>query len=551
MTRALALYRRSPSDERRAFNLGCTLQDLANTLRALGRLEEAAALQLESLELWREIGNPAWLSKCLNNIGYDRYVSGDYEGALKWYAEALRKAEEADDLRIQAMVLDGIAAAYRDRGDEERALEVYAQVFNLTSVAGNPALVSWALDGLGHAHRLAGEADRALALFEQAQSIAMREGIQAQADLSTASIGIAMAETGKAIAGSVQLEHAVAALRHANAYPDLARVLLWLAQAQYLNQQEEAAVQSLAEMVRLGRRLGCRPFSLAEGRRARSLLQWGADRLMGDQHLQKWLNDLQEIEGPVIVLSETPTVRPHIKVCALGAGQVWRDGQLLSLIDWGRSINARDLLFFLLENSPRRKEEIGAQFWPNLSPGRMTSSFHTAKYRVRRALGVDWVLYDNDRYMINPAFITYDVADFRRLTANGMQLPLNGERRDLLRQALQLYVGDYLADNSAEWILSVRQALQARFFDVLKVLLADLSSRQEFHEGLMWCQRGLEINYYHEDLHRMAMRCLMALDRATEALAHYETASRRFAEELGTPPEPETAKLASRIRSTR
>jgi tetratricopeptide (TPR) repeat protein len=89
LARALSLYRNFPADELRTFNLALTLQDLANTLRPMGRLEEAATLQLEALELLRQIGNLAQLAYCLNNVGYDRYVSGDYEGALVTYTEAL------------------------------------------------------------------------------------------------------------------------------------------------------------------------------------------------------------------------------------------------------------------------------------------------------------------------------------------------------------------------------------------------------------------------------------------------------------------------------
>ena len=168
LARALTLYRNFPADERRAFNLARTLQDLANALRPMGRLEEAATLQSEALGLLREIGNPALLAHCLNNVGYDRYVSGDYDGALTMYIEALIKAEEVEDRRLQAMILDGMAATYRDRGEFDRAMETYARVFSLTGSIGDQVLVSWALDGLGHTHRLASDLDRALALFEQA-----------------------------------------------------------------------------------------------------------------------------------------------------------------------------------------------------------------------------------------------------------------------------------------------------------------------------------------------------------------------------------------------
>ena len=69
LARALKLYRNLPVDDRRAFNLARTLQDLAYVLRPMGRLDEAATLQSEALGLLREIGNPVSLAHGLNNVG--------------------------------------------------------------------------------------------------------------------------------------------------------------------------------------------------------------------------------------------------------------------------------------------------------------------------------------------------------------------------------------------------------------------------------------------------------------------------------------------------
>src|SRR5512139_4230276 len=76
LARALTLYRSLPADELRAFNLARILQDLANALRPMGHLDEAATLQSEALRLLRDIGNPVSLAHCLNNVGYDRYIAG-------------------------------------------------------------------------------------------------------------------------------------------------------------------------------------------------------------------------------------------------------------------------------------------------------------------------------------------------------------------------------------------------------------------------------------------------------------------------------------------
>lgn len=549
LEQALVIYRRAPADNRRAFSLGRTLEDLANVLRTTGRLEEAATLQAEALTLWRQIGNPGPLARCLNNLGYDRYVAGDYDGALALYTEALTRAEEAEDQHNRAYVLDGIAAAQRDRGDSDHAIGLYRQALNLASELGDQAIMSWLLNGLGHAYRLTDDLERALSLFEQARSLAEREGIHAYANHALASLGVARVEQGHVAAGLADLNQAIDALRQSDSYLDLGRVLLWQARAHYLNHDELAAKRCLGEMVRLGHRLGCRPFALAEGRRAVAFLNWGVAQI-DDRLLSQWLTTVQAVSvvpQPVPVSMVAP---PRIEVRAFGTGQVWRDGRLLASAEWGGSALARELCFFLLEHSPQRRDEIGAIFWPTLSPGRMTSSFHAAKYKAHRALGIEFAIFEDDCYQINPAMnIWYDVAEFRRLLVSARNRSVGDpDRVAEFQQALKLYVGSYLTDSYGEWTAQPREGLQTLFFELVRTLVDDLLARRQYSDALVAAQRGLEQDYYREDLHQVVMRCLVEIGQSAQALAHYDKISRRLMKDLGTRPNPNLRAFAKQIR---
>ncbi|MBI5564092.1 MAG: tetratricopeptide repeat protein, partial [Chloroflexi bacterium] len=551
LEQALAIYREAPADNRRTFSLGRTLEDLANVLRTTGRLEEAATLQAEALTLWRQIGNPGPLARCLNNLGYDRYVAGDYDGALALYTEALTRAEEAEDLYNRTYLMDGIAAAHRDRGDSAQALNHYRRALDLANELGDQAIVSWLLNGLGHVYRLTDDLERALSLFEQARSLAERAGIHAYANHALASMGIARVEQGQIAAGLTDLNRAVDALRQSDSYLDLGKMLLWQARAHYLDHDEPAAKHCLTEMVRLGHRLGCRPFALAEGRRAAALLSWGAEQF-DDRLLNQWASTVQVVSAiapPVMTSAAAP---PHIEVRALGSGQVWRDERVLASAEWGGSALARELFFFLLERSPQRRDEIGAIFWPSLSPGRMTSSFHAAKYKARRALGIEFAVFEDDCYQINPAMnVWYDVAEFRRLLASARGRSVDDpDRVAEFQQALDLYAGPYLMDSYAEWPTQPRDGLQVQFFELVKTLVDDLFARRQYSEALAAAQRGLEQDYYREDLHQVVMRCLVEIGQSARALAHYDKMSRRLMKDLGARPNPNIRALAKQIRAT-
>ncbi len=292
LTRALAMYRQSPEDERRTYNLGRTLQDLANVLRSMGRLEEAVTLQSEALTMWRQIGNAGPLARCLNNLGYDRYIAGDYDGALKLYAEALAKAEEVDDRPVQAYLLEGMATAQRDRGETRLALDTYQQAFNLSQELSDLGLACRILDGLGHTHRLMNELERAEALFEQAHHMAEREQLGGQSHLIAASIGIVQVERGQLLAGLTDLERVAHDMQGSDSYLELGRVLFWLARAYFLNCREAQSRETLLEVVRLGQRLGCRPVTLAEVRRDNAFAAWSLGQL-DNGLLRHWFNSTQ------------------------------------------------------------------------------------------------------------------------------------------------------------------------------------------------------------------------------------------------------------------
>jgi two-component SAPR family response regulator len=207
----------------------------------------------------------------------------------------------------------------------------------------------------------------------------------------------------------------------------------------------------------------------------------------------------------------------------------------------------------LLEWSPLRKDEIGATVWPDLTLARMTSAFHAAKYKAKRALGTEFVTYEDERYHVDPAAdMWYDAAEFKRLLDAARRRPLDDPvALDERRQAVALYTGDYLADIYSDWAVEQRRVLQAQYFEALQQVVAILLRHKQFEQVLDLCRRGLEFDFYREELHRGVMRSLANLGHQTEALAHYEAMSRRLMQDLHAPPEPETTNLAEHIRSRR
>jgi two-component SAPR family response regulator len=180
----------------------------------------------------------------------------------------------------------------------------------------------------------------------------------------------------------------------------------------------------------------------------------------------------------------------------------------------------------------------------------MTSSFHATKYRARHALGVEFVVYENEQYRLNPLMtLWYDVAEFKRLIEASRQAAPDGERVEWLRQAVQLYTNDYLTDVNADWAAATRAVLHSQFFEALERLVVILLHQHRYDEVIGLCQRGLEIDYFRENLHHRLMLSLAAAGHTMDALRHFETAAKRLAQELKMGPTAEMTSLAARIRA--
>ncbi len=181
----------------------------------------------------------------------------------------------------------------------------------------------------------------------------------------------------------------------------------------------------------------------------------------------------------------------------------------------------------------------------------MTSSFHAAKYKARRALGIEFAVFEGESYQINPAVdIWYDVAEFRRLIASAQTRSVNEpERISDLQQALDLCTGSYLTDSYTEWAGRIREGLQYRCLEIATTLVDLLWSTQRYEAALAAAERGLEFDYYREDLHRLAMRCLVALGKSAQALIHYDKMTRRFMKDLSARPDVQTRLLAKEVRA--
>jgi DNA-binding SARP family transcriptional activator len=147
-----------------------------------------------------------------------------------------------------------------------------------------------------------------------------------------------------------------------------------------------------------------------------------------------------------------------LRVQTLGKEIIERDGVLVLSTEW-RAAAARELFFYLLFGGSQSRERISLDFWPDSTPARVRSNFHTTLYRVRQALGENIIVYKEDSYAVNPDLdIWCDAHEFEILVKKARPLSFRDARtEDLWFHAATLYQGEFLPQLEGEWVADYRE----------------------------------------------------------------------------------------------
>jgi DNA-binding SARP family transcriptional activator len=202
------------------------------------------------------------------------------------------------------------------------------------------------------------------------------------------------------------------------------------------------------------------------------------------------------------------------------------------------------MLFYLLTHSSQSRDQIAAVLWPELPASKVKATFHSTKFRLKRALGREVLHFEHGCYQIHPDLdYWFDVAEFEQLLAGAGP----GRRVEQLQQAIALYQGDFLEDCYADWCLLPRERLRERCLEALDELAGRLLARRQYRPAIQTLHRGLEMDDLRESFHRQLMRAYTLSGRRSEALAQYQRCVEILERELGATPSPETTALYRRI----
>ncbi len=153
---------------------------------------------------------------------------------------------------------------------------------------------------------------------------------------------------------------------------------------------------------------------------------------------------------------------PGLRVKVLGSLEVY--GESGSLLAW-RTKKTRELFAFLLhQKGPAYRDRILDSLWPEHDLEKAQTLFHTSLYQLRHTLKQggcgQMVSFADERYMMNHEDLRCDADELEQLLASDR----GGSRA---AEALALYRGDYLEEESYGWAETRRYKLRFSFLEYL------------------------------------------------------------------------------------
>lgn len=524
------------------------LMETGMAYAALGMEDEMKRLNEQALQIWKQNGNFTWQANVLNNLGVLHYLQGEYDKAILVLEEGLLCAKQSGYyIRIEALLLISLGDVYAEVEDFKLADQYYQKGEEIAEEIGDRFLLNYlslARANLFLQQHYFAKANRQL---DTANELISSQASQYEDGLYHLLRGQLFLHEGNVEQAVKTLEHAEACFENDGRKLEHVKSKLLVAVAYYQGNNKIGARSKVKEVL----------DSESRTEHPVIILVW---------QVRNWFNSLQNDPEVGLALHELlrkadqinkkmPEIRRRIRrlartmdvsdakltIQAFGRTQVKIGEKLLSMSDW-QTQSVRDLFFyFLTMKEEMSKEQIGQVFWPEIEePSRLKIRFKNDIYRLRRAVGSDTILFDDDLYNFNRSLdYEYDVDAFEDYLFQAQLATESKTQISLLQKAVELVKGHFLEDIYGTWVLPERERLNKLFLSTLMTLAELLKNTNQIHEALTTCQRAINHEPSFEPAYMIAMKIHIQLNDRVSAIHLYEAYSTMMDHELDLPPSPE------------
>ena len=520
--------------------------------KVLGDYVLAEMMYQEALEYWKTGGNLAWASDLQNNLGMLQHLRGDYENGAKNFEKAIEYARISNLPRSEANSLTSLGDLYRDLDAAPEALDVYRQAKTIAKQLNDGFLLYYLDLAEGVLRRISGESAKAKIAFEAAEkkvveisseyNIRLLRLEKAKYDLGQGINAQAFEESKEAYdyfhAEGHQNESMQAAFNCALALAvigDKDQSLLYLEKVLPTLLENDYATPLIVQ---------AREFKeILTSVKGKHELKRQFSRILErvDTFEDKLPETRRKIRRQAVIMPFAP---PRMIIQSFGKAQVHMSNRLVSNSDW-QTQTSRDMFFlFLAHPEGLTKEQVGLYFWPDATPDELKLRFKNTLYRLRRAVGRQTILLQDDYYQFNWSLdYEYDVETFMTSIEQSHKAREIKDKIQFLKTAIENYKGEYLSEIEEIWAITDRQRYYQMYLDALMKLAAMYMERKAYKTALRYCYQALTEDACLEDAHRLAMRIHAATGNRAAIVRQYERCRVALNKEISAPPSQQTRDL--------
>jgi len=516
--------------------------------RAIGDIESAKRSYQEALKIQKSENDLYQQAETLNNLAVLYHMLGEYELAAETFENGLVSARKSRNQRTECVLLAGMGDLYCEVDEFNAASQAYSQAETLAEELPGFFISNYLIYARGHL-ALCQEDITALTniLAKYQRTIKASQSAYEQGlwNLLKGRLHLMQREPGKAIPYFKECK---------NTFIQNGRDIeamwgtIWLSVAFIQSGQTKKAINELSTIIRSS--------SVHDHALLITILKASPhlDTLKDEPGMDASIKTL--IESSWALKEKLPTTRrvlrrhaqsiqmPSAKLLirSFGRPEVVYKGMAVNMSDW-RTQSVRDLFYYFLYRRDRiTKEQISETLWGEIAdPQSLKQRFKNDIYRLRRAVGKDVIVFNDEFYSFNRALdYEYDVEAFDTYLKRARKSRDADEQIKWYKKAIELVRGPYLSDLSFDWVIYERARLVDAYIAALEELARIYLNINQLEHCISTCKLGLTQDNCNEVLYQFSMRAYAALgDRA--AIAHlYQECKIALAAGLNLPPSIET-----------
>jgi ATP/maltotriose-dependent transcriptional regulator MalT len=520
--------------------------------KVLGDYVLAEMMYQEALATWESGGNLTWAANLLNNLGVLQHLRGDYETAAENFEKAIECARISSAPRLEAFSLISLGDLYRDLDASREALNVYKQAQSIAQQVADGFLLFYLELSEGILNRLAEDFHKAKHAFEAAREKALDS--ESPYEMHLLKLEMAMMNLTQGL-----YPEAFEAAQEAHAYFDaeghqsesLKSAFVCALCSAGAGEKDKALDFLDSALPAILENNYATPL-IVQAREFKKLLSSVKGKNELKRRFSRILERVDTYEEKLPPLRRrirrqatvVPFAPPRMMIQAFGKAQVHLNNRLVTNKDW-QTQTSRDMFFlFLAYPEGLTKEQVGLYFWPDATPDELKLRFKNTLYRLRRAVGKQAILLQDDYYQFNWSLdYEYDVEVFTGSIQKAMKEKEIRARLHHLKKAIQQYKGEYLSEVDEIWAMTDRQRHYQMYLDALMRLANLYMERRAYKTALRYCYQALSEDACLEDAHRLAMRIHAATGNRAAIVRQYERCRVALIEEINAPPSPQTREL--------